>query len=261
MAENKKSFILYADQIALFENLDDDEAGRLIKHIYRYVNDLNPECPDKITKIAFEPIKHQLKRDLVSWEETCAKRSESGKLGWIKSGEARRNKAKQNEANEASASKTKQSQANEADNDTENDNDNGTDKVNTEPTVLADYSAVEKTTVGISYFIRTKSPTIPDPYVDLWNLFAEKYGCAKTQKISDSRKRKLRVRLNDKDFDFVAILGKAKNQEFALKSKWFTFDWLIANDTNYVKVLEEKYVEQGAAEKEAGVLKSVNYDN
>lgn len=81
MAENKKSFVLYADYIATFEELTDDEAGKLIKHILRYVNDQNPEAPDKITKVVFEPIKQQLKRDLTKWDEKKAKRSEIGKKG------------------------------------------------------------------------------------------------------------------------------------------------------------------------------------
>lgn len=81
MAEDKKSFILYCDQIHSFENLDDDEAGRLIKHIFRYVNDMNPEITDKITKIAFEPIKHQLKRDLVKWDSFRQKQSLNGSKG------------------------------------------------------------------------------------------------------------------------------------------------------------------------------------
>jgi len=84
MAEDKKSFILYCDQIHLFENLDDDEAGRLIKHIYRYVNDMNPELTEKILKIAFEPIKLQLKRDLVKYEESKEDKASNGALGNLK---------------------------------------------------------------------------------------------------------------------------------------------------------------------------------
>lgn len=80
MAENKKSFLLYADYLSNFENLDDIEAGKLIKHILRYVNDLKPESPDKITTIAFEPIKLQLKRDLQKWDEIKEKRSNAGKI-------------------------------------------------------------------------------------------------------------------------------------------------------------------------------------
>jgi len=111
MADNKKSVILYCDVIHTFEVLEDDEAGRLIKHFLRYVNDLNPVAPDKLTQIAFEPIKQQLKRDLIKWEDKKDIKSISGHLGGIKSGEVRR---KQKEANEANASKLKQKEANEA---------------------------------------------------------------------------------------------------------------------------------------------------
>ena len=78
--EEKKSIIVYADWINVFEELDDAEAGKLIKHFFRYVNDLNPEPPDKLTKIAFEPIKLTLKRDLKKWELIREKRSEAGKI-------------------------------------------------------------------------------------------------------------------------------------------------------------------------------------
>ncbi len=78
MAENKKSVIVYCDWIHTFENLNDNEAGVLIKHFLRYVNDLDPVAPDKLTQIAFEPIKQQLKRDLSKWDEIRAKRSEAG---------------------------------------------------------------------------------------------------------------------------------------------------------------------------------------
>lgn len=79
MAENKKSFILYADQIHLFETLSDDEAGKVIKHLFRYVNDLNPELPDRTTQLIFEPIKQQLKRDLETWKKSISGKSEGGK--------------------------------------------------------------------------------------------------------------------------------------------------------------------------------------
>jgi hypothetical protein len=57
MAENKKGVLVYADWIDKFEELEDDEAGRLIKHFFRYVNDLNPEYPDRTTKLMFIDIK------------------------------------------------------------------------------------------------------------------------------------------------------------------------------------------------------------
>jgi len=91
MAENKKGFLLYADYEELFEELSDIDAGQLIKHILRYVNDRNPESDNSIVKISFIPIKRQLKRDLESYENKREQWSEAGK----RSAEARRKKKEQ----------------------------------------------------------------------------------------------------------------------------------------------------------------------
>jgi hypothetical protein len=81
MAEEKKGFILYTDVLHTVEKLTDEQAGKLFKHILKYVSDLNPVCEDFITEIAFEPIKQSLKRDLLKWDEKIQKRSEAGKIG------------------------------------------------------------------------------------------------------------------------------------------------------------------------------------
>lgn len=79
MAENKKSFVLYTDTQGLINQLPDDVAGRLLKHIYSYVNDENPTTDELLLNIAFEPIKMQLKRDLVKYEKKREQWSEAGK--------------------------------------------------------------------------------------------------------------------------------------------------------------------------------------
>ena len=84
MAEDKKSFILYADSYGLIKQLPDEIAGKLLKHIFAYVNDENPETNDLLVNIAFEPIKQQLKRDLQKWESQLNGKSNSGKLGNLK---------------------------------------------------------------------------------------------------------------------------------------------------------------------------------
>ena len=84
MAENKKSIIVYSDWIELFESLTDDEAGKLIKHFFRYVNDKNPTAPDRITELSFIPIKQSLKRDLEKWEDKLSERSINGRKGNLK---------------------------------------------------------------------------------------------------------------------------------------------------------------------------------
>ena len=82
MAKEKKSFLLYADQNSVFQHLPDDIAGRLIKHIFRYVNDEQPDTEELIIKIAFEPIKMQLKRDLQKYEGIRQRNSLNAKMRW-----------------------------------------------------------------------------------------------------------------------------------------------------------------------------------
>ena len=84
MAENKKSFVLYTDTQGLINQLPDDIAGRLFKHIYAYVNDENPITDELLLNIAFEPIKMQLKRDLIKWVDIKETKSNSGNLGNLK---------------------------------------------------------------------------------------------------------------------------------------------------------------------------------
>lgn len=146
MAKDKKSIILYCDLIHTVNGLSDDEAGKVFKHLLSYVNDLNPEPPDRLTQIVFEPIKQQLKRDLKTWERKKGSRSIAGKIGGLASAEARLKQkqatvefASENQATvefdsniQAKASKPNDTQANQAVNVTDNVNVtvNGTVTVN-----------------------------------------------------------------------------------------------------------------------------------
>lgn len=104
--EGKKSFVLYADLMDIVNDLDNEQAGKLIKMVVDYVNDRNPETEDQIIKIAFKPIKNQLKRDLQKWESIKQKRSDAGKKGGRPKKQMEANKAngffeKQNKAKKA----------------------------------------------------------------------------------------------------------------------------------------------------------------
>jgi hypothetical protein len=113
MAENKKSFVLYADLIHMVKKLPKDKAGELFLTILQYVNDENPSVTDPLVDIAFEPIKHQMKRDLKKYESIKQQRSEYGRQGGLA-------KASKSQANLAKANV---SLANVAVNDTVNVND------------------------------------------------------------------------------------------------------------------------------------------
>jgi len=81
MAENKKSFILYGDLIHTIKKMPQDKAGILFLTILEYVNDLNPQVEDILVDLCFEPIKQQLKRDLITWDKFKEKQSLNGKKG------------------------------------------------------------------------------------------------------------------------------------------------------------------------------------
>jgi len=82
MAKEKKGFILYCDIIHTIEKLSDEQAGKLFKHILKYVNDQEPIAEDIITEIAFEPIKQTLKRDLQKYEDIRVKNQENARKRW-----------------------------------------------------------------------------------------------------------------------------------------------------------------------------------
>jgi uncharacterized phage protein (TIGR02220 family) len=82
MAENKKSFTAYCDWNTTFNSLPDDKAGQLIKHLFAYVNDENPETDDLLINAVFANIKATLKRDLKKWEEKSKKNQEIAFRRW-----------------------------------------------------------------------------------------------------------------------------------------------------------------------------------
>lgn len=94
MAVGKKKIIVYTDWITQFKDLTDEEAGKLIKHFFEYVNDLNPKS-DRLIELLFNPIKATLKRDLKSWESKQQTNKENG----LKGGRPRKEKTQNNPNN------------------------------------------------------------------------------------------------------------------------------------------------------------------
>jgi uncharacterized protein YdaU (DUF1376 family) len=121
MAENKKSFVLYADLIKNIEHLTNEEKGILFNHLLEYVNDKKPILEDRLILTAWKPIEAQLKRDLVKFEEVKQKRSEAGK----RSAELRALKSdEQDPTNSTSVESVQQTSTNPTDNVSDNVNVN-----------------------------------------------------------------------------------------------------------------------------------------
>jgi hypothetical protein len=81
---------------------------------------------------------------------------------------------------------------------------------------------------------------------DFWNEWAKKNSMSAIASLTGKRVDKIRSRMKEPMFEIEKILEAAEKSKFILAGKWFNFDWLIDNDTNYVKVLEGKYSDAGA---------------
>jgi hypothetical protein len=83
-----------------------------------------------------------------------------------------------------------------------------------------------------------------DDFLTLWNNYASTNNKSKVLKLSSTRKKKIALRDKDfKDFKgaFSLAIEKAKASTFLKDNNFFSFDWLIENDGNIVKVIEDKY--------------------
>lgn len=84
MAKDKKSFLFYNDWGDVFDSIDDETAGKLIKHLCDYVRDKNPQTDDMLINAVFANIKSTLKRDLDKWHLKSLKNKENANKRWEK---------------------------------------------------------------------------------------------------------------------------------------------------------------------------------
>lgn len=194
MAKDKSSFILYADQRSYFDKLTDDEAGRLIKHIFSYVNDENPEPVDRIIDLSFEPIKLQLKRDLKKYEKVVDRNRNNGKLGG--------RPKKQNEPKKPTGLIENPTKPKKADNDNDNDTDNVINNISID-------------------------------FDKLINLYNDKFGRT-TRTLPKKAKKQIIDRLKEgyTKNDFVTALENAKNDQYHKDNnyKYITLEFISRPD-------------------------------
>jgi len=202
----KKSFILYNDFQSTLDKLSDEQAGKLLKTIYAYVND-TPFESDMIIDLVFEPIKTQLKRDEEKYQRIVSRNKINGEKG---------GRPKKNPKNPVGNLVTQN---------------------NPEKPKKADSDSVNG--------IESVKDNVKDlkHYVSLWNEKANKFGLSKIISLNESRKTKLRTRLKEPNFDFEQIIDKIQiDTPFLISGDWkVDFDFIIKNDNNYIKILEGKY--------------------
>lgn len=82
----KKSFIVYIDSLSVLDDLNDEQAGKLLRAIRAHHDGVEIEL-DALTKIAFSPFKAQFARDAQKYAE----KSERNRINGLKGGRPKSN--------------------------------------------------------------------------------------------------------------------------------------------------------------------------
>lgn len=138
-----------------------EQRGMLFTSLMLYASGQEPEEMDPVTAMAFSFIKSQMDKDIEKYNETCAKRSEAGKLGG--------RPKKQEEAKKAngfSENQKKQGKAKKADNEYEYeyDNDNDLLKENTKRKVFSTPTVDDVR----AYCLERNNKVDPQQFVDFY---------------------------------------------------------------------------------------------
>jgi hypothetical protein len=235
----RDSFVFYRSFAEAIEALDGENAKELMMAIFKYaLEDTEPEIEDPVIKAMFSLMKPQL--------EINKKRYENAKKG----GRPKKNEnqteteTKPNENQTETETKPNENQTETKKNQTETKTKPNDEKSKPNVNVnVNDNVNVNNNNNILSHSSQNELQT----FVKVWNEHAEKYGLPKVKELTNKRKKKLKSRLKDNpDFlkDFEKALKQVEYSSFlkGKKNGWkMDFDWLITNDTNYVRVIEGKY--------------------
>lgn len=137
MNMNKKSFIMYVDQLEVLDCMSDEQGGKLLRAAYAYHKgdqaELDKCLQDPVVKVAFVNIRNAFEANAEKYEAKCKQRQEAGRKGGLQKAENQRKGKKANARKVANSSKSKQNVANQADTvtDTGTGTDTDTEKVST----------------------------------------------------------------------------------------------------------------------------------
>jgi hypothetical protein len=207
MAENKKSFIAYADWKETFENLPDEMAGKLIKHIFSYVNDENPKTEDYVINAVFANIKHTLKRDLDKWESQLEQRRLAGK----KSAEIRATKS------------------NDRSNSLDETTRNSTDNVSVSVSVSDSVSDIKPKRNKFNFKKSLIDYGFKESLVEDWLVVRKAKKASNTETSFDS---------------FISMVEKEKCEinsilEYIVEKSWSGFNWEWVKNNNDMKLFND----------------------
>ena len=228
----KKSFVLYADQREMIEDLSYEEKGKLLDALFEYAESGHiPLIEEKPVLVAFKMFKVRINHDNDKYLDTCRKRKEAIEKRW----------EKQKNTNEYNCivCNTK---------DTDKDKDKDKDKELHESKDSMSNN-ITFLTEGMSHSDAdaTKPKTFREKIVASFNACVRGKNIKPIRSINDGTQRAESLKARRRQYGDDAIeemFMKAANSSFLNgfnKKGWTaTFDWLI-RPNNFPKVLEGNY--------------------
>ena len=166
--DKKNSFLLYTEQKEVIDELNNEEAGELIKAIYAYAagEEVNLR---KDLHLVFIPIRQQIDRNNAKYDDFKKKQSENGKKGG-RPATNDKNKNPKNPKNPTLFSKTQKSlnvnvNVNDNVNDNANDNANDNDNVNDNVTSIVPIEVKEKKETNNNSVIISKEKKVSNNFI------------------------------------------------------------------------------------------------
>ena len=232
----KKSIIIYADCIAILEELTYEQIGRLFKAIFSYINEepVTEISGDPAVKMAFKVLKTQIDRDAERYAEKCEKNRQ------IAIAREKRRKELREQAN-TNVHEREQTDTNVTYNDSDSENDsevtNVTNNTTTVVNNLAPNGALSPKGDAINF----------GSLVLFFNKTIEKFRSVirPIKDIKGKRQDAVRARVRERGKNSLAkVIENAAKSDFlnGKNDRGFiaTFDWLVSPN-NFIKVLEGNY--------------------
>lgn len=174
--QKKKSFVLFADFVTAVSVLTDEQAGRLFKLIFAYVNDMEvSKSQDLAIAAMFEMFRTQIDREAEKWAEKCRRNKEYSHMRKcyaikISADVGRHLPVSDDNSGHPTASGVI---LNDSDNDSDNDNVNASDSEGLETVVSMKPKADERYTFDEIWRMYGKPYGNVSTLREKWNLLSE----------------------------------------------------------------------------------------
>ena len=176
--QKKKSFVLFADFVTAVSVLTDEQAGRLFKLIFAYVNDMEvSKSQDPAIAAMFEMFRTQIDREAEKWAEKCRRNKEYSHMRKcyarkVSADVGRHLPVSDDNSGHPTASGVILNE-NDSDNDSDNDNVNANDSEGLETVVSMKPKADERYTFDEIWRMYGKNVGNVSTLREKWNLLSE----------------------------------------------------------------------------------------